>query len=73
MLMTVSKPHARDDQVLAMLTSEAIRHTQPQRQRTVIGDGRHAELATRRLIAATQHEELVAASITPVAEPLPDG
>ena len=50
-----------------MLSSQAIR--QPQGQRPVIGNGGHADLASRRLIPAPQHEELVAASVPPVPEP----
>ena len=70
LLMAVGKPHALHDQVLAVLPNQAIGHSQTQGHRAVIGNGSHAELATRRLIPTTEHEELVAAGISPVPEPL---
>ena len=53
-----------------MLIGQAIRHTQPQGQRAIIGNCGHTQLATSRLIPAAQHEELVAAGILPVPAPL---
>ena len=69
LLVPVSKPHALHDQVLAILPRQAIRQTQPQGQRAIIGNGSHAELASRRFIPAAEHEELVATGIPPVPEP----
>ena len=68
--MTVGKPHSLDYQVPVGLSRQAVGHTQPQGQCAVVGHGGHAELATRRLIPAPQDEELVAASILPIPEPL---
>ena len=70
LLVPVGEPHTLDDQVLAMLIGQAIRHTQPQGQRAIIGNCGHTQLATSRLIPAAQHEELVAAGILPVPAPL---
>ena len=70
LLVAVGKPHTFDYQVLAVLPRQAVRHSQPQGQCAVVGNGGHAELATRRLIPAAQHEELIAAGIPPVLEPL---
>ena len=53
-----------------MLIGQAIRHTQPQGQRTIIGNAGHTELAARRFIPAPQHKELVAARIPPLTQPL---
>ena len=64
--VSVGKPHALDDQVLAVLLRQAIGHTQPQGQRTIIGNAGHAQLTTARFIPAAQHEELVAAGVPPV-------
>ncbi|CAI8044142.1 hypothetical protein GBAR_LOCUS24515, partial [Geodia barretti] len=68
-IVSRSKPHVWNHQVFAVPSRQAIRHPQPQRQRTVVIDGRHAQLASRRLIPAAQHEELVAAGVLPVPEP----
>ena len=59
-IMSRSKPHVWNHQVFAVPSRQAIRHPQPQRHRAVVIDGRHAQLATSRLIPAAQHEELVA-------------
>ena len=69
LLMPIGEAHAFDGQILAMLCRQAIRHPQPQRQAPVIGHGSHAQLTARRLIPATQHEELVTARLSPVPEP----
>ena len=69
LLIPVGKLHTRNDQVFAVLPRQRVRHSQPQGQRPVISNGRHAELATRRLIPAPQHEELVTAGVPPVPEP----
>ena len=66
LLVSVGEPHVWDDQVLAMLISEAIGHTQPQGQRTIIGNAGHAQLAAARFIPTAQHEELITAGILPV-------
>ena len=68
--MAVGKPHVGDDQVLAVLLRQAIGHTQPQGQRTIIGNAGHAQLATARFIPTAQHEELITAGVPPVPEPL---
>ena len=39
LLVSVGKPHALDDQVLAVLLRQAIRHPQPQGQRAIIANG----------------------------------
>ena len=64
--VSVSKPHVWDDQVLAVLLRQAIGHTQPQGQRTIIGNAGHAQLATARFIPTAQHEELITAGVPPV-------
>ena len=70
LLMAVGKPHSLDGQVLAMLIGQAIRHTQPQGQRAVVGNCGDTQLAARCLIPTPQHEELIAAGVPPVLEPL---
>ena len=52
--VSVGKPHARNDQVLAVLLRQAIGHTQTQGQRAVIGNTGDAELTACRFIPATQ-------------------
>ena len=69
LLVAVGKPHTLHNQVLAVLLRQAIGHTQPQGQRTIIGNAGHAQLATARFIPAAQHEELITAGILPVPEP----
>ena len=68
--VAVGKPHVGDDQVLAVLLRQAIGHTQPQVQRTIIGNAGHAQLAAAGFIPAAQHEELITAGVPPVPEPL---
>ena len=53
-----------------MLFGQAIRHTKPQGQSAVIGNGSHAELATPGLIPAPHHEELSVSGILPIGQPL---
>ena len=71
LLVSVGKPHALDDQVLAVLLRQAIGQPQPQPQgqRAIIANSGHAQLATARFIPAPQHEELVAAGSLPVLKP----
>ena len=49
---------------------QTIRHSEPQGQRAVVGNPRHAQLATRRFIPAAQHEELITAGVPPVLQSL---
>ena len=67
--MPIGEAYVLYHDVLAVLLCQAIGHPEPERQRTVIGDGCHAQLAARGLITAAQHEELVAARISPVIKP----
>ena len=68
--MTIGEPHTGNGDVLALLLSQSVRHPKPQGQRPVIRDRGHAQLAARRLVLASQHEEFVAASLLPVLKPL---
>ena len=68
--VTIGEPHALDHQVLPILGRQAIRQPQSQGQRPIVRDAGHAQLTAGRLIPAAQHEELVAASLPPVPEPL---
>ena len=67
-IVSRSKPHVWNHQVFAVPSRQAIRHRNRSVTAVVI-DGRHAQLATSRLIPAPQHEELVAAGSTPLFKP----
>ena len=53
-----------------MLDRQTVRHPQSQGQRTIFGNGGHAQLTPSPLVPAAQHEELVAADLPPVGQPL---
>ena len=69
LLVPIGEAYVLYNKMLAVLLCQAIGHPEPERQRAVIGYAGHAQLAACGLVTAAQHEELVAARISPVRKP----
>ena len=69
LLLTISEPDTNQFDMLD-LSGNPVRHTQPQRQRTVFSHFRHTALTTASFVLGANHKETRCASACPVNTPI---